>query len=108
MIRGAGRPFYTLGALDPVFVYNDFMAKIIEAQNIVWSTSNYVKRVDALARGYPSKPLLRWVFILIFIAFGFGVIYPIVAERVRRTHALWVPLFIYIVIGILIVKKIFW
>lgn len=105
MLRGRGRPFITLEAIDPVLVYNDFMAKMAEAQNIVWSTSNYIRRVDAQTIGYPSKILLSLSFILVIIAFVFGVIYPFVAERVRRLYSLWLPLFIYMCIGILIVSK---
>ena len=108
MLRGPGRPFMTLGALDPVFVYHDFMDKMAEAQNIVWSTSNYLRRVDAQIMRYPSNILLSVIFILVIVAFGSGVIYPLIAEKVRRIFALWLPLFIYLVIGVLIFWKIFW
>lgn len=107
MLRGSGRPFITMEALDPVAVYNDFMDKLAEAQNIVWSTSNYIRRIDAQTIGYPSKVLLCLSLVFVVVAFVFGVIYPLVAEKVSRMWALGLPLLIYIVIGILIIPKFF-
>ena len=91
----------TLEGMDPVLVYHDFLNGMKESMSIVKSTQNYVKRADALGRGYPSKLRLRIVVFLVVVAFGCGVVYPLATVKVRRLLALWVPLVIYVLIGIL-------
>ena len=102
MTRGTGRPFMSILSLDPLKVYHDYMEKITEVKDIVWSTTIYIQSVDALTERYPSKRMLNLIFFLIVIAFGIGVIYPLIAEKMRRIFVLWIPLGIYTIIGILI------
>lgn len=98
LVPGFGRHI-TLDGMDPVLVYHDFLNRIAEAMIIVKSTQIYVKRAEALQRGYPSKPRFKIIFALVVAAFGFGVVYPLVAAKVKRVFALWLPLVIYVVIG---------
>jgi len=89
----------TLDGLDPVLVYYDFLNRMAEATSIVKSTQNYVKRADALGRGYPSKLRSKIILFLIAVAFVCGVVYPLAAANVRRVFALWLPFLIYMLIG---------
>jgi hypothetical protein len=89
----------TVDSLDPLLVYGDFLDRLAEATSIVKSTQNYVKRADALGRGYPSKSRLEIILFLVAVAFICGVVYPIAAANVRRVFALWLPLLIYMLIG---------
>ncbi len=91
----------TLEAMDPVLVHHDFLDGMKESMSIVKSTQNYVKRADALGRGYPSKLRLKIVFFLVFVAFGCGVVYPLARVKVRPLFALWLPIVIYVLISIL-------
>jgi len=89
----------TVDSLDPLLVYGDFLDRLAEATSIVKSTQNYVKRADALERGYPSKSRLKIILILVAMAFICGVVYPLAAANGRRVFALWLPLLIYMLIG---------
>jgi hypothetical protein len=91
----------TWESLDPLSVYYDFLNRIAEAMSIVKSTQIYVKRAEQLGSGYPSKLRLGIVLFLVALGFGFGVVYPLAAAKVRRAFALWLPLFIYVLIGVL-------
>ena len=102
MVRGVGRPFFSKKSMDPISVYHDYMNGMYEVKDIVWSTNNYIKNVDALTKRYPSKSSLSFILFLIFLAFGFGVIYPLITEKVKRVFVLWLPLGIYMIIGIVI------
>jgi len=98
----------TLEGLDPVIVYYDFLNRIAEAASIVKSTENHVKHADALVRGYPSRLSLWVLFPLVFVAFGCGIVYPLAAAKVRRVFALWIPFFIYVLIGGWVFRLVLW
>jgi hypothetical protein len=100
LVPGFGR-HVTLDGMDPVLVYHDFLNRMAEAMSIVKSTQIYVKRAEALQGGYPSKSRFKIIFALVVAVFGFGVVYPLAASKVKGVFALWLPLVIYVVIGVL-------
>jgi hypothetical protein len=106
LVHGFGT-HVTLEGLDPVIVYYDFVNRISEAMSIVRTTQNHVKHADALIRRYPSRLNLQLLYFLVLVAFGCGVVYPLAATKVCCVFALWLPFFIYVLIGGLVVRVIF-
>jgi len=94
----------TRGGMEPLLVYSDFLNGLRETMSVVKSTEIYVKRAEKLGSGYPSKLRLGILLFLVVVGFCFGVIYPLTAAKVGRVFALWLPLFIYVVIGFLVLE----
>lgn len=80
---------------NPASSCKDFFSKLIGARNITKNVKYHIKQADAYKSKIIPLKTLALFFIMIFLVFIFGVIFPLFLSSVSTIWFLWIPFILY-------------